>query len=85
LQSVDFVQMFQSMIIFWLPLVFAALILYLKTAAIRCVNHINRLVEVFCIFGKILILEVSDHFYRTFCRSFNLVMFQVCSNYLTLY
>jgi len=37
LQSVDFVQMFQSVIIFWIPLVSAALVLFLKTAALGCV------------------------------------------------
>jgi len=30
MQSVDLVQMFQSVIIFWLPLVSAVLVLYLK-------------------------------------------------------
>ena len=37
-------------------------ILYLKTAALGCVTD-NGIVEVFCIFGKILLLEVFDHFY----------------------
>jgi len=36
-QSVDFVQMFHSVIIFWLSLVSAALVLYLKSAALGCV------------------------------------------------
>jgi len=62
LHSGDFVQMFQSVIIFWLPLVSAALVLYLKSAALGCVTD-NVTVEVFCIFGKILLLEVSHHFY----------------------
>jgi len=35
-----FLQMFQSVITFWLPLASAALILYLKTAALGCVNDI---------------------------------------------
>jgi len=60
LQSVDFIQMFQSVIIFRLPLVSAALVLYLKTAALGCVTD-NVLV--FCMFGKILLLEVSHGFY----------------------
>jgi len=41
MQSVDFVQLFQSVIIFWLPLVSAALVLYLKTAALDCVTDNN--------------------------------------------
>jgi len=59
--------MFQSVIIFWLPLVSAALVvvLYLKTAALGCVTDIdNVIVEVFCIFGKILLSEVSHHFIK---------------------
>jgi len=62
MQSVDFVQMFPSVIIFWLTLVSAMLILYLKAAALGCVTD-NVIVEVFCIFGKILPSEVSNHFY----------------------
>jgi len=48
------------MIIFWLPLVSATLVLYLKTAALGCVTD-NVILEVLCIFGKILLLEVSHH------------------------
>jgi len=40
----------------------------------------NAIVEVFYIFGKILLLEVSHHFYS----NFSLVMFKVCGNYLAL-
>jgi len=46
LQSVDFVQMFQSVIIFSLPVVSAALVLYLKTAALGCVTD-NVTAEIF--------------------------------------
>jgi len=53
---------FQSVIIFWLPLISAALVLYLKTATLGCVTD-NVIVEVFRIFGKILLLEVSHHVY----------------------
>jgi len=56
--------MFQSVIYFCLQLVSAVLVLYLKTAALVCVNDkCYRLVEVFCSFSKILLLEVSHHFY----------------------
>jgi len=51
--------MFQSVTILWLPLL---LELYLKTVALGCVTD-NVIVEVFCIFGKILLLEVFHHFY----------------------
>jgi len=54
--------MFQSVIIFWLPLVPVALVLYLKTAALDCVTD-SVIIEIFYIFGKILLLEVSHHFY----------------------
>jgi len=54
LQSVDFVQMFQLLIIFWLPLVSAVLALYLKTAAPGCVTD-NVIADVFYILGKILL------------------------------
>jgi len=50
------------MIIFWLPLVSAALVLHLKTVAHGCVT-VNAILEVLCIFGNILLLEVSHHFY----------------------
>ena len=53
--------------------------LYLKTAALGCVTD-NVVVEVFYIFGKILLSEVSYQFYG----NFNIVMFKVCSNYLAL-
>jgi len=38
LQSVDFAQVFHSVIIFWLPLVSAAHVLYLKSDALGCVT-----------------------------------------------
>ena len=81
LQSVDFAQVFQSVIIFWFPSVSAALVLYLKTAALSCVTN-NVIVDVFCIFSKILLLEVS--FTVTLCSNLNLVIFKVFSNYLAL-
>jgi len=49
-------------IIFCLLLVSAVLVLYLNTAALSCVTD-NVMVEVFRICGKILLLEVSHHFY----------------------
>jgi len=42
LQTVDFMQVFQSVIIFWSPLAAAALVLYLKTVALSCVTDIIR-------------------------------------------
>jgi len=60
-------------------MVSAALVLYLKTAALGCVTH-NVIVEINSIFGKIFLLEVSHHFYS----NINLVMFKVCSNCLAL-
>jgi len=50
--------MFQSVIISQLPWVSAALVLYLKTTALGCVT--DNVIEVFCIFGKLLLLEVSQ-------------------------
>jgi len=52
--------MIQSVIIFWLPpFVSAVLVLYLKTAALGCVTD-NVIIEVFCIFGKILLIEIRS-------------------------
>jgi len=49
--------MIQSVIIFWLPpFVSAVLVLYLKTAALGCVTD-NVTIEVFCLFGKILLID----------------------------
>jgi len=60
----------RSVIIFCLPLVSAALVLYLKTAALGCVAD-N--VIVFCILGKILLLKVLITFTVTLCSNFNRV------------
>jgi len=42
LQTVDFMQVFQSVILFWSPLAVAALVLHLKTVALSCVIDIIR-------------------------------------------
>jgi len=42
LQTVDFMQVFQSVIIVCSPLAAAALVLYLKTVALSCVNAMIR-------------------------------------------
>jgi len=42
LQTVDFMQVFQSVIIFWSPLAAAALVLYLKTVAHSCATDMIR-------------------------------------------
>ena len=52
------------MLIFCFPLVSAALVLYLKTATLGCVND-NVIAEVFCIFGKILLFLQSCRFCAT--------------------
>jgi len=49
-----------------------------RTAALGCVT--DNVIEVFCIFGKILLLEFLITFTVTLCSNFNLVMLKVCSN-----
>ena len=69
------------MIIFLLPLVAAPLVLYQKTAALSCVTD-NVVVEVFHMVRKIFLYKLSHHFNSNTLQYFNLVMFEVCSNYL---
>jgi len=58
--------------------------MYLKTAALSCVTECCAVVKIFCIVGKIFLLDVSHHFCSNTLQYFNLVMFEMCSKYLAL-
>jgi len=68
--------MFQSVIMVRLPLVSAALVLYMKTAARSCVtdNPDNVIVEVFCILVRFYCWKLIITFTVTLCTNFKLVM-----------
>jgi len=65
--------MFQSVIMVRLPLVSAALVLYMKTAARSCVTD-NVIVEVFCILVRFYCWKLIITFTVTLCTNFKLVM-----------
>ena len=57
---------------------FTRAVVYLKTAALGCVAD-NVIVEVFYNVGKILLSEISHHFYSNTLQYFNLVgLFMKC-------
>jgi len=68
LQSVDFVKVFQSVIIVLLPLVAAGLVLCQKTATLICVTD-NVVVEVFHMVGNIFLYKFLIIFTVTFCNT----------------
>jgi len=68
LQSVDFVKVFQTVIIYLLPLIAAALLLYQKTAVLSCASD-NVVADLFHIVGKVFLYKILIIFTVTLCNT----------------